>query len=133
MADRVFSQSALNGADILDERCILFHPAPDHSVKLIVILANDGTHGRAVERQHHVITVFIQSLGEAERRPFRQQVAVEGHASRRTRHRTVRAEQPQVEPERLRNGHCEIMPAAGTQNDFHPILMSAPERIAVFL
>ena len=102
--DGVFGQRFIDGADVLDIRCILFHPSLDDPVKLLMVFADDGARAFAVEGQHHVVAELAHVM------LIRRAVACGSRSlwkhlsARRTGDRAIRADKPQIEAQRFGDG-----------------------------
>ena len=120
-----------NRADIFDIRRVLLHPALDDAVQTLAIFAHDCPHTFAVEGEHGVVAILRHVPAELNGRFPGQQVLVEELSARGTRHRTIRAHQPQVEAQRLRDGQGESVPAPGTQHDLNAGFMGPSQRLQI--
>ncbi len=84
---------------------------------MLVVLADNTAHTFAIEGQHRMIAEPLHVAAELNGRLLRQKVAVKQFAAGRARYPAIRADEPQVEAQRLRDRHGKLVPAAGSQCD----------------
>ena len=92
-------------------------------------------HNRAlrflVEGQHRMPAELEHRLTQAKASLSRHHIAMKGLSRQRTRHRAVRADQPQIKPQLPRNRQSKRMPPPSHQHDFNPRRVSPPQRLQV--
>src|SRR5271165_1237384 len=129
--DGIFGQRPLDGADVLNVRRVLLHPALDDAVETLVVLADDSAHAFAVEGQHRMLAKLAHMLAQLDGRFSGQKVPVKEFAASRACHGAIGADETELEAERFRDGQGEFVPATSDQCNLHASVICPAQGIQV--